>query len=56
MKTEPTNKSVTHDAAGQPFTANQTADGCWASWSTVRSLACRRVVVANGSAVPWFRP
>jgi hypothetical protein len=35
---------------------SHTAEGCWASWSTVRWLACRRVLVAYGSAVPWLRP
>jgi hypothetical protein len=29
------------DPGGQPCTGSHPADGCWASWSTVRSLACK---------------
>ena len=45
-----------NDIGGQPCTGSHTAEGCWASWNTVRSLACRCVLVANGSAVPRLRP
>jgi hypothetical protein len=52
---ERTNLAATR-TGGQLRTCSHSPEECWASWNTVRSLACSRVLVANGSAVPELRP